>query len=292
MSNALKRVHDSRYYAYLEGWVSVVANIFLFILKYWAGVATGSIAIIVDAWHTLSDSLSSIVVLFGVRLGQKPADKEHPFGHGRAEWIASLVIGMMLVVIALNFIRESWVKLQAHEPTVYGTFAIVATVVSILTKEAMAQFALWTSRITDSLILKADAWHHRSDAISSIIILVGIFFGPHLWWIDGVLGILVALMILWATWKILLDSVNPLLGRAPDPQLVEEVKAICTAISGQNVAPHHFHLHQYGDHLELTFHIRLHRHLSLDEAHVVSSKIVDSLRQQKSIEATIHIDPI
>lgn len=292
MSKPLTRVHDSRYYAYLEGWVSVVANVFLFVLKYWAGVATGSIAIIADAWHTLSDSLSSIVVLAGVRLGQKPADKEHPFGHGRAEWIASLVIGMMLAVIALSFIRESWLKLQAHESTVYGTFAIVATVVSILTKEAMAQFALWTSRKTTSPILKADAWHHRSDAISSVIILVGIFLGPYLWWIDGVLGVLVALMILWATWQILLESVNPLLGYAPDPQLVDEVRAICQTLSGRDVEPHHFHLHQYGDHLELTFHIRLPGHFSLDEAHAVSSAIVEALRHQKSIEATIHIDPV
>lgn len=292
MSKSLKRVHDSRYYAYLEGWVSVVANVFLFILKYWAGVVTGSIAIIADAWHTLSDSLSSIVVLFGVRLGQKPADKEHPFGHGRAEWIASLVIGMMLAVIALNFIRESWLKLQAHESTVYGTFAIVATVISILTKEGMAQFALWTSRKTTSPILRADAWHHRSDALSSIIILVGIFLGPYLWWIDGVMGILVALMILWATWQILLESVNPLLGYAPDPGLVEEVKVVCHTIAGQEVQPHHFHLHQYGDHVELTFHIRLPGNLSLDEAHVVSSSIVESLREKNRLEATIHIDPI
>ncbi len=284
--------HDSRYYAFLEGWVSIVANVLLFVLKYWAGVVTGSIAIIADAWHTLSDSFSSVIVLFGVRLGQKPADKEHPFGHGRAEWIASLVIGMLLVVIAMDFIRESWLKLQAHESTVFGLFAIIATVVSILTKEGMARFALWTGRKTTSPILKADAWHHRTDAISSIIILIGIFFGPYLWWIDGVLGILVALMILWATWKIMRESVNPLLGQMPDPRLIEQVRTICKKIAGQQVEPHHFHMHQYGDHVELTFHIRLAGNIKLAAAHKVSSRIVEALREQHQIEATIHVDPV
>jgi len=94
--------------SYIEGWLSITSNILLFILKYWVGIVTGSIAIIADAWHSLTDSISSIVVLIGAKVSSKPADKNHPFGHGRAELIASLIIGVLLAVIAFSFLEKSF----------------------------------------------------------------------------------------------------------------------------------------------------------------------------------------
>ena len=120
---------------YIEGWLSIIVNIFLFGLKYWAGVATGSIAIIADAWHTLTDSISSIIVLIGVKVSSKPADEKHPCGHGRAELIASLIIGVLLAIIAFSFIQQSIEKLENREAVVFGTFAIVVTVISSLRRE-------------------------------------------------------------------------------------------------------------------------------------------------------------
>ena len=115
------RILDNR-----EGWVSIVGNILLFILKFWAGIVSGSIAIIADAWHTLSDSLTSVVVLVGVKLSLRPADREHPFGHGRAELIAALVIGVLLSVVAFNFVVEGVQRLRERQEVNYGTFAIIA----------------------------------------------------------------------------------------------------------------------------------------------------------------------
>ena len=277
---------------YIEGWLSIIVNIFLFGLKYWAGVVTGSIAIIADAWHTLTDSISSIIVLIGVKVSSKPADEKHPFGYGRAELIASLIIGVLLAIIAFSFIQQSIEKLENREAVVFGTFAIVVTVISIVSKEALAQFAIWAGKKTGSTVLKADAWHHRSDAISSVIILVGIFLGKYFWWIDGVLGIIVALLIFYATYEIFRDSVNPLLGKTPDENLIKEVNKICQAINATQMEAHHFHIHEYGNHTELTFHINLSNDISLEDAHIIATKIENSIREKLNIEATIHMEPL
>ena len=281
----------SNFLSYLEGWLSIVVNVILFILKYWAGTVTGSIAIIADAWHTLSDSVSSIIVLIGIKVSAKPADKEHPFGHGRAELIASIIIGVLLSIIAYNFVKESISKLNNHGSANFGSLAIIVTVISILCKEALAQFAFWAAKKTDSNILKADGWHHRSDAISSIIILAGIFLGKYFWWIDGVLGIVVALLIFLATFEIFKDSINHLLGKKPDKKLLTSITLICQEIAGKEITAHHFHLHDYRNHAELTFHIKLPENMSILKAHNIASKIEDQILNNLNIEATIHMEP-
>ncbi|HAF28331.1 MAG TPA: cation transporter [Bacteroidales bacterium] len=282
---------DANYLKYLEGWLSIFVNIFLFVIKYWAGIVTGSVAIIADAWHTLSDSISSVVVLVSVKVSSKPADKEHPFGHGRAELIASIIIGMILAVIAFEFVLESFQKLKNHEAVHFGKIAIIATVISIIVKELLAQFAFWAGKKTKSVTLKADAWHHRSDAISSVIILVGIFLGPYFWWIDGVLGMIVAIMIFYAAYEIIRDASNPLMGEEPDIELVNQISEIAKQKSGWDAKVHHIHLHRYGDHTELTFHIKLPKEMNLEKAHDVCSQIEKTIKSDLNIEATIHSEP-
>ena len=285
-------VKDSNKLSYSEGWISIVVNVGLFALKYWAGIVTDSIAITADAWHTLSDSLTSLIVIIGVKISTKPADKEHPFGHGRAEWVASIIIGILLTLIAFNFFSESIQRLRSHESVQYGAIAIIVTVVSILMKEALAQYAIWAGKKTDSKAVKADAWHHRSDAVSSLIILIGIFFNRFFWWIDGILGIIVALLILYAAFDILKDSVSPILGKQPDGELVKQIKKLCLESTGEEVHAHHFHIHDYGGHAELTFHIRLNQEMTLEEAHDIATRIENSIKINLDIETTIHIDPV
>jgi len=263
----------------------------LFILKYWAGVVSGSVAIIADAWHTLSDSLSSIIVLVGMKISKKPADREHPFGHGRAELIASLFIGVMLVVIAYSFLMESVQRLQAHESAQYGTIGIIAMVASIAVKEALAQYALWAGKKVNSNTLKADGWHHRTDALSSVIILIGIFLNPYFWWIDGGLGIIVAIMIAWAAYSIIRDAVQPLMGEKPTPALIRQLQGICGETLNFDPKPHHIHIHRYGEHVELTFHIHLDGALRLEEAHDYIVKLENAVEQKLEMTATIHADP-
>jgi cation diffusion facilitator family transporter len=230
-------------------------------------------------------------VIIGFRYKKKPADREHPFGHGRAELIASLIIGVLLIVIAFDFVLQSINILHNHEQTTFGTLAIVATTISIIAKELMAQFGFWAARQLKSNALRADAWHHRSDSLSSVIILIGIFLNPYFWWIDGALGIAVAIFIAYTAYKILADAVNPLLGETPDPKLVQKIKTICDKRIEAETRPHHFHIHNYGNHIELTFHLKLAGTCSLDEAHSIASEIEEQINTEFGIETTIHMEP-
>ncbi|MFA8433028.1 MAG: cation diffusion facilitator family transporter [Marinifilaceae bacterium] len=280
------------YYSYMEGSLSIGMNLLLFALKFWAGVVTGSIAIIADAWHTLSDSLSSVIVLIGAKISTKPADEDHPFGHGRAELISAFIIGVLLLLVAFDFILESYNTLQNQESSKFGTLAIVVMVISIIMKEGMAQYAFWAARKTNSKVLKADGWHHRTDAISSVVILVGILIGPYFWWMDGVLGLVVALLIGYAAYEILSDTVHSLLGESPAKERLEELIDLCREIYPKDPDPHHFHIHTYGDHAELTFHIRLPHNMPIKEAHDIATQMEDAIRERFGYHSTIHIEPL
>jgi cation diffusion facilitator family transporter len=275
----------------IEGWLSIAGNIGLFILKYWAGAVTGSIALIADAWHTLSDSFSSIIVLIGIKVSNKPADREHPFGHGRAELIASLAIGMLLLFIAFSFLTESINRLQTHQSVDYGTIALIAVIASIIVKEALAQYAIWAGKKTGSNTLKADGWHHRTDAISSVLILIGIFLGKYFWWIDGVLGLIVTGMIAWAAYEILRDAIHPLLGEKPSEKLKQRLHEISSEALGFDPEIHHIHLHRYGDHVELTFHVTLPSEMTLKRAHEHVVKLEEKIQEELDMIPTIHTDP-
>ena len=125
---------DKNNLPYIEGVLSIIANILLFGLKYWAGIVSGSIAIMADAWHTLSDSLSSVIVLLGAKFSKKPADKEHPFGHGRADLISAFIIGILLLLVAFDFVIESFHTLRDHESSQFGTISVVVIIASVVIK--------------------------------------------------------------------------------------------------------------------------------------------------------------
>lgn len=284
-------MNKNKNFSFIEGWVSIIGNTGLFVIKYWAGISTGSIALIADAWHTLSDSFSSIVLILGAKVSLKPADEGHPFGHGRAELISSLIMGILLSIVAFSFISEAVSKLINHETVVYGELAIIVTVISVVTKEGLAQFAFWASRRESSQALKADAWHHRSDAISSVVILAGIFLQDFFWGMDGVLGILVGIMIFYTSYEIVRDAIDPLLGKDLDGKTKKRLEKICSEIGGEGISAHHYHLHEYGDHRELTFHIKLPNNMKLEHAHEIATKIEIEIKSALSIEATIHMEP-
>lgn len=282
---------DSKRLAKKEGWLALSVNLGLFLIKYWAGIVSGSVALIADAWHTLSDSLTSVILIVGIRLSAKPADHDHPFGHGRAEWIAALIIGTLLAIVGLNFLVDSIGKLRDHEGARYGTLALVATLLSVLTKEGLAQYAFWIYRKTGAKSVKADGWHHRSDSISSLLILVGIILGSRYWWMDGALGILVSIALFYAAYDIIKDSTHSLLGEKPSKQLVDLLREIPIKVIGRDVELHHVHTHNYGDHTELTCHIKLPPDITLIDAHDIASKIEVAILEETGITATIHMEP-
>ncbi|MCW3806988.1 cation diffusion facilitator family transporter [Plebeiibacterium marinum] len=273
-------------------WLSILLNILLFFLKFWAGIVSHSVALVADAWHTLTDSISSVAVLVGIKVSSKPADQEHPFGHGRAELMATIFVGILLALVGANFTYESVIKLRSHEAFEYGNFAIIVTLISIVVKEAMAQYSIYYGKKSNAKSLIADGWHHRSDAFSSIIILGGLFLGHYFWWIDGVLGLVVSLLIFYTTYKILKESLSIFLGEKIDEELKESIQDIGINEFKRDLDPHHFLIHQYGHHAELTFHISLPGAMSLTEAHTIASKYEILVKQVHNIGVTIHIDSI
>lgn len=277
---------------YREGIVSVILNLLLFVLKFYAGVVSASVALIADAWHTLSDSLTSIVVIFGIKMSSRKPDKKHPFGHGRWEQISALIIAILLAVVGFEFIRDSIGKLRVHESADFGVWAYGATIASVVLKEGLAQYAFYIARITGSSSVKADGWHHRSDALSSMLVLVGLFLNSYFWWIDGILGMLVSLMLFYAAYHIIRGAVNKILGEEPSEEIIGKVKEVVKQEMGIKAYPHHFHIHNYGDHVEFTFHIKVPGEETVFCAHALATKVEERIKEELNVDATIHIEPL
>ena len=277
---------------YLEGTISIILNTLLFGLKYWVGIKTFSIAIIADAWHTLSDSLTSLVVIIGFKVSSKPADKKHPYGHGQAEIISSAIIGTLLAIVGFNFLIASIQRFINHQSASHGNLAIIVFIISVIVKEGLAQFSIRAGKKINSQSLIADGWHHRSDALVSFLVLVGIFMGSYFWWVDSIMGIVVSLVIFYTTFIILKESISTLIGEEPSEDLEAEIRKIVTNSVSHDVKLHHLHSHKYGDNRELTFHIRLPADTRLEEVHGISEELEKKIKEEMNIETTIHVEPI
>ena len=277
---------------YREGLVSVILNLLLFVLKYYAGIASASLALIADAWHTLSDSLTSLVVILGIKLSSKKPDKEHPFGHGRWEQISALIIAILLALVGVEFMKDAIAKLRGHEAADFGWLAYLATVASIVLKEGLARYAFYIARKTGNAAVKADGWHHRSDALSSLMVLAGLFLSPYFWWIDSVLGMLISFMLFYAAYGIIREAVIKILGEEPSEEVIGKVEQIVKAEMGNVAYPHHYHIHHYGDHIEFTFHIKVPGEETVEEAHRKATLIEMQIKTELKIDATIHIEPL
>jgi cation diffusion facilitator family transporter len=278
-----------------EGILSVVVNAVLFAVKFWVGNITGSIALMADAWHTLSDSLTSIFVVVAAKMASKEPDKEHPFGHGRWELIASLLIAFILGLIGYEFFVDSIDRFQNRKSVVYGTLALVITVVSIIIKELLAQYAFNLGRKTDNPVITADGWHHRSDSLSSVVVLIGIIVKrsmTDLWWMDSVLGMFCALAIFYAAYKIMKEAIIKLLGEEPEQGFKDKLDIEVNKIYYNDFKFHHFHLHNYISHKELTLHIKLDKNMTIEKGHSIATVIEDMIKEKFDMVATIHVEPL
>jgi cation diffusion facilitator family transporter len=276
---------------YLEGIISIIVNVGLFALKFWAGVVSGSVGLMADAWHSISDSVSSIIVITGAKLASRKADRQHPYGHGRWEQIASMFIAFLLAILAASFFRDSIANYQEGKSADFGWIAISVTIFSVLAKEAMARYAFFLGKKSGNIAVKSDGWHHRTDALSSILVLAGILLEPYFWWIDSALGIIISLMLLYAAYQILREAVNTVLGKRPSDELIREINQIIFDTENRDLKPHQFHIHQYGSHSELVFHIQVERECTVEDAHCLATRIENSIRERLNIEATIHLEP-
>lgn len=276
----------------LEAWVSIALNGLLSVVKLALGMAVNSLSLIADGIHTLSDMVSSAVVLLGFRITGKPADKEHPFGHGRAEYVATLIIALMLGVIGFEFIKSALERLMEPVDVPAGPGVLITIVLTIVAKAWLGQFSLDLGRRIESPTLKADAWHHRSDAISSILVLLAVG-GSAMGYpaLDGIGGILVGAYLIWSGLAIAREVIDPLMGAPPSPELIKRIRELCRTRE-HVVDTHDITVHNYGHHMFMTMHVEVSDQLSTGESHDIAEDIAALMLQQLGAYATVHIDPI
>ncbi len=292
MTKISKKIKKENFSAYLSIWLSIVGNAILFALKFYVGLISKSVAIMADAWHTLSDSYSSVIVLVGIKVSEREPTKKFPYGFGRADTIASGILSFMLAIVAYEFAAKGIEKLIHKETADYGVWVYIALGLTIVLKEIMARISIWAAIKTDKKSLKADAWHHRSDALSSAIIIVGAILNQYFCWIDGVLAIIVALIIAYTAFEIMRDVAKSIIGESPDEEFAEKIKEIVNSTAKFDICPHHLHIHKYGNHIELTFHIYLPDDFQIQTAHNLTDEIEKKLKDKMNITATIHVEPL
>ena len=287
-----KDKHVRTGYGYLEGWTSIITNVLLFALKFALGLAINSISLIADSFHTLADVLTSIVVVIGFKVAKKPADPEHPYGHGRFETIATLVIAILLFVVGVEFFRNSidrFINVQAVKGSI---LVVLAMLFSALIKEWLAQFSIDLGNRIDSSVLLADAWHHRTDAIASVFVAVaiaGALFNFHR--VDAVFGMLVSGLIVYTGIDLGRTSISYLMGEAPSKDLIEEIEKIASSVDGV-VSTHKVSVHDYGGQKAVSIHVQVEKSLSVDRAHEIAASVKYKISQEiEDVSAEVHIEP-
>ena len=279
-------------YGILEGWLSIVVNLLLAILKFTLSFLYGSISLFADAIHSLSDMATSLVIIIGFKISQKPSDSKHPFGHGRFEQIATLVIAVMLMVIGFELAKYGFEKILEPTPLSMGWLPLSFIILTILIKEGIGQISKHLGEKIDSLTLEADFWHHRTDAISSLLVLIAIIssnFG--FYYLDGIVGMLIGLFVIYIGWNFTRKSGDQLLGTTPNPKIFHEVEEIALQNPGVS-AIHGLRVHEYGFQKIVSLHIEVPYEMTLAEAHTLSEKIESQIHENLNIDATIHVDPV
>ena len=277
---------------YLEAWVSIIGNVLLFLLKLLIGVAINSLSLIADAFHSLSDVLTSIVVLVGFKFGEKPADKEHPFGHGRVEIIATLIIAFLLIVVTYDLGKSAILRIISPQKVKFSSIAIIFMIASAGFKEWMASFSIFLGKKINASSLIADAWHHRSDAIASLLVGLGlIFMRFNLYLIDGILALGVAILIGWIAVRLIITSSSTLIGEAPDSELISKISQISLSVPGV-INIHDIYVHDYNTNKIISLHVEVNDNLLADVAHEIATTVEEKIKEKThAYNVTAHIDP-
>ena len=273
--------------------LGIFLNVLLFAGKYAAGVISGSIAITADAFNNLSDAGSSAISLLGFRLSGKKPDPHHPFGHGRIEYISGLAVAIMIVVMGVELFMSSVRKIAAPTPVEIGLLPAAILLVSILVKVYMFAYNRSIGRKISSAAMAATGTDSLSDSIATAVVLlsmgVSYLFDVN---IDGYAGVLVALFILYAGADVARDTLSPLLGQAPDPELVSKIEELVMS-SPAVIGMHDLVVHDYGPgRLMISLHAEVDGRGDIFELHDSIDTVERKLKETLGCDATIHMDPV
>ncbi len=280
-------------YGILCGAVGILLNLFLFLLKILAGVFSHSIAITADAFNNLSDAGSSLITLFGFRLAGSKADVDHPYGHGRMEYLSGLFVSVLILYMGFELLTSSINRIIHPEAVTYTMSVFVILLLSICIKGYMYLYNHSYGNKLHSAALKATGTDSLSDMVSTAVVLLsailGHFFSIHL---EGYCGVILGLMILYAGYQAAKETISPLLGKAPDPELVHQIREIVMAGEGV-LGIHDLMVHDYGPG---NLFISLHAEVPADGDILALHDSIDNLEKQLRTDlhcvAVIHMDPI
>lgn len=282
-----------RSYGMLGSVVGIVLNLILFSGKYFAGILSSSIAITADAFNNLSDAGSSLITLIGFKLSGKKSDSDHPFGHGRIEYLAGLGVSVLIIFMGLELVKSSFMKILHPIEVDTGTAAIIILICSILVKMYMAVYNHSIGKKIVSTAMKATAMDSLTDCIATGVVLLSMLFlkltGIN---IDGYSGIFVAIFILYAGFSSVKDTISPLLGQAPDHEFVKSVEEIVLSHK-EIIGIHDLVVHDYGPgRVMISLHGEVPGDGNIFELHDVIDFIENELHDKLNCEAVIHMDPV
>ena len=280
-------------YGFLAGIVGLFTNIILFIIKFSVGLITSSISIMADAFNNLSDAASSLITIFGFKLSSMPADKEHPFGHGRIEYLSALIVAFMVMLVGIQFVKSSFQKIINPEPVIFELIPFILLLISIGLKVWLSRFNKFMGEKINSSALKAASVDALGDVFTSSCVALSFLASKFTTIpIDGYIGMVVALFIVYSGFTLIKDTINPLLGEAPDPELVESIHQM--VLSYDNIlGTHDLIVHNYGPgKCMASIHAEIPSDISVVKIHEIIDKAEREISKYLNIYLVIHIDPI
>lgn len=275
--------------------VAIVGNIFLTVFNIIVGVMSGSYALISEGAHTISDITTSIIAFIGFKIASKPADDDHPLGHGRAEAISGLVIVVFLALIAYEIIRGAIEKLFfGGVTTVPDSLAIVMAIIGVFVNLLMSQYIIRLGKKANSPAIVADGKHQRVDILSSLTILFGVLIAQYGYpQLDPIIGLIIGILIIKTAFEITHENLNNIMGTVPSQELVDEIIEVANSI-GPVCDSHDVRVNYFGSYATVTMHIKLPAKMSLEESHkfvhLVQNKILDTVDIVQGV--TVHACPV
>lgn len=277
-----------------------IVNFLLLVFKFFAGIAGHSAAMLADAVHSLSDFITDIVVIVFVRIAGKPEDKGHDYGHGKYETLATAIIGLLLLCVGFgifwNGASSIYTFLQGGQLESPGVVALVAALVSIVSKEILYQYTVIQGKKLNSQAVVANAWHHRSDALSSIGTAIGIggaiLLGDHWRVLDPIAAVVVSFFIMKVSVQLLIPCVDELLEKSLPDDVEKEIEQTVLSFPGVS-QPHHLRTRRIGSYYAIEIHVRMDGKITLEEAHGTATAIENKLKEMfgKGTHVGIHVEP-
>ncbi|UPS44475.1 cation diffusion facilitator family transporter [Prevotella sp. E15-22] len=280
--------------------VGGVVNVILLLFKFVAGILGHSAAMVADAVHSLSDFVTDVIVIVFVHISGKPKDKSHDYGHGKYETLAMTIIGLALLAVAIGIVYSGLMKIidwmSGHELQAPGMLALWAALLSVVLKEGVYRYSMREARKLQSQAVEANAWHHRSDALSSIGTAIGIggaiFLGQRWTVLDPIASVVVGLFIIKVAIFLLRDGIGDLMEQSLPDEVETEILQVAASVDGV-CEPHDLRTRRIGNHYAIELHILMDGNITLCEAHDKASEVEDLLRQHygNDTHIAVHVEP-